>query len=654
MNYIEVEHPHGFLIWRGKQKAIANDEIMPVDHEMLLVCNGEAYGKLKLAQPAAVILSEFDRLKDDHCIRPEERKMMWPGAKSLYIHRIASFEPFSGSMPVTIEDGQAEFIRQPSDLSRDEAKLVQQAEKLPKTIILSDDGLVMDYDTLTLTTTIDYSKALQAFEAAVSAKSINGRLPLYRLALIRQPHLIIERTPPADRGQPVTDEKKQVEIEIEGEDMPYEIESDIEDCSGYAVVKETDGRIMGCHETEEEAQAQLAALNIAESEDGKSLEAAEAAASDASVEAEAEKEMEPPGLDTETDDKAGRRLRKTWRQKLQAAYDTIKEMLTWADYDEEDKILTGSTGFAIKQVNGQPWFTAWSTNAFRDREQEIFSTKSLEQYVNEAERLGDRGYFNVWHIPGTDFAKKEWQGVIGRILVESGPFLDNELGQAALKFFTEYPNNHPTLAPEGWGMSPEYRYLPEDRSDKIYDWLWITRSSVLARSVAANIYTKGGLTMALTDEQKQAAEQIFGTGLAAQIIQEAETESKKLEEAGIAHKDADPAGETEQPAETQPELNLETVVAELVKQLDLSEVVKTVETVAGEVAQMGRRLEKLEKGEKFKEQDEMPRYVLQLKRASEAEETKLPEGDTLREQKPKETTPTKDNSLAGQYFTPVK
>jgi len=333
--------------------------------------------------------------------------------------------------------------------------------------------------------------------------------------------------------------------------------------------------------------------------------------------------------------------------------------MTWAAYDEEqeDKLLQGSTGFSIKQINGEPWFFSWSTNAFQDREQEIFSTKALEKYVAEAEKLQDRGHFNVWHIPNTDFARKEWQGVVGRILVESGPFLDDDRGRAALKFFEQYPDNHPTLAPEGWGMSPEYRYLPEDRDDKIYDWLWITRSSVLAKSAAANIITRGGLTMALTDEQKKAAEEIFGQGLAAQIITEAETESKELEEAGVAHKSGEvekeeqpePPEQAEKEADAEP-VTVEAVVKELVKQLDLSQVTETVQSVAEQVAAVTARLDKMEQGEKFKEQNDMPRYVLQLKRASQAEETKLNEGDELETQKPKETK-AKDGSLAGSYFS---
>jgi hypothetical protein len=48
--------------------------------------------------------------------------------------------------------------------------------------------------------------------------------------------------------------------------MPWHIETNNPECSGYAVVKDDDGEIEGCHRTRREALAQLAALNIAEAE----------------------------------------------------------------------------------------------------------------------------------------------------------------------------------------------------------------------------------------------------------------------------------------------------------------------------------------------------------------------------------------------------
>ena len=49
--------------------------------------------------------------------------------------------------------------------------------------------------------------------------------------------------------------------------MPWHIEDDHPGCLGYAVVKDEDGELEGCHRTRTQAEAQLAALNIAEADD---------------------------------------------------------------------------------------------------------------------------------------------------------------------------------------------------------------------------------------------------------------------------------------------------------------------------------------------------------------------------------------------------
>lgn len=49
--------------------------------------------------------------------------------------------------------------------------------------------------------------------------------------------------------------------------MPWHIEDDSPYCEGFAVVKDENGEVEGCHRTKAQAEAQLAALNIAEAED---------------------------------------------------------------------------------------------------------------------------------------------------------------------------------------------------------------------------------------------------------------------------------------------------------------------------------------------------------------------------------------------------
>lgn len=49
--------------------------------------------------------------------------------------------------------------------------------------------------------------------------------------------------------------------------MPYHKSREVEGCVGkVAVVKDSDGQLMGCHDTEEEADQQLAAIHANEDE----------------------------------------------------------------------------------------------------------------------------------------------------------------------------------------------------------------------------------------------------------------------------------------------------------------------------------------------------------------------------------------------------
>ena len=57
--------------------------------------------------------------------------------------------------------------------------------------------------------------------------------------------------------------------------MPYSISTEAEDCNGFAVVKDDDGFIMGCHETEEKAKDQITALNISEAESERQADASQ-------------------------------------------------------------------------------------------------------------------------------------------------------------------------------------------------------------------------------------------------------------------------------------------------------------------------------------------------------------------------------------------
>mgnify|MGYP007071580219 CR=1 FL=1 len=49
--------------------------------------------------------------------------------------------------------------------------------------------------------------------------------------------------------------------------MPWHIENNNPACLGFAVVEDEDGEVYGCHKTEQQAEAQLAALYASEDYD---------------------------------------------------------------------------------------------------------------------------------------------------------------------------------------------------------------------------------------------------------------------------------------------------------------------------------------------------------------------------------------------------
>jgi hypothetical protein len=51
--------------------------------------------------------------------------------------------------------------------------------------------------------------------------------------------------------------------------MPWQVKRNVAGCSGYAVVKETDGKLVGCHPTKSAAEAHLKALYASEADSKK-------------------------------------------------------------------------------------------------------------------------------------------------------------------------------------------------------------------------------------------------------------------------------------------------------------------------------------------------------------------------------------------------
>lgn len=376
---------------------------------------------------------------------------------------------------------------------------------------------------------------------------------------------------------------------------------------------------------------------------------------------------------------------------------TIEEVLGWAEEQRKtdptfDFLLSKDAKpvIMVKEVNGEPWHTTYSSCSFIDREGEIISQKALEDFLERVEDSEDKGYFNFWHINedtdgiNSDFAVKKFQALTGRFLIEAGPYLDNEKGKAAKEFFLEYTDGHPILAPEGWGASVEFQYLPLDRLDGIYDFVHIGRTSTLPRGKAANIWTSANqqeLEMPyLKDEEKRrAAEALFGAEWVASQIKAGEEASALLEErtqfkekVSGEEKEADPEEENkeetsveeetpgEEGKESTPESD-EDPLEGFKKEILEAVALQIKEGVGSSLIQLSERLDTVQKlietESELKSLLVNPRgnksSLLEMLSASKAKETEVSEEEAknLGAGAPEESSKDMPKDIAGAFFT---
>lgn len=141
-----------------------------------------------------------------------------------------------------------------------------------------------------------------------------------------------------------------------------------------------------------------------------------------------------------------------------------------------------------------------SSNAYRDRTQEIVRQKALEAYVEsswDGDQFVGSNVLDLWHSVDP----------IGQIVFAEmhGPFLievAKELPDAPVNLAKE--DESPLMATvkeawdsieasiaagEEWGASQEFYNLRSDRSDGVYEWILKMRTTAMPRRGAANGYT---------------------------------------------------------------------------------------------------------------------------------------------------------------------
>lgn len=180
------------------------------------------------------------------------------------------------------------------------------------------------------------------------------------------------------------------------------------------------------------------------------------------------------------------------------------------------------------KVVGNNWFARYS-NAFKDREDEYFPVKAIDQYIERVDvGIVPTPELWVWHMPIV-IGKAKAVARIEKFVVAAGIFPETSLGQAA----KAYLSNHKAKLSHG------FVFDKDTYKDGAY-WDYNTfEISILPfeRGVEANAYTNFEVKdMTISKEKQEFFAEMFGAETAKELIANTSKSSKILEEVGVQFK----------------------------------------------------------------------------------------------------------------------
>lgn len=684
MQGINLSAPHGELIWQGKKSAIVKPRPFPelVGHH-ILVSDSMAWGEIEVGGEQSLSAAEFDAHFSEHRVTTKEREKWWPGVDTLYLYPVVSFAPYDRPLPVNVPNGTKTLIKEVQ--YKEVGEMPYSADNVPKpaknwskaaqkkciaaaNAVLRDGGSEQDAIFACIhaagKTKHPGGKDWQGFDEADFAIA-DGIVE----ALVAQ-HEQEAETPQDEQSQQT---KESVEPEIYEDDKEDEgvkakwSTSQINDLPDSCFLyikpggkkdeegktvprslrmfpyKNADGEIDLPHLRNALARLGQPRTDVPESVRKRLI---------AKARRLLERETSDEDEEKETDEKIGRRISKAVMVALADIKDRVDSILRHGEYaDEEDEDEKKEVALKTIERDGQTYLVIWPTNAFIDRENEIFTTKAIAEYVERHRADPIKGELRYRHWKATKFGDIVWQGMSGRFLVEVGVFDDTPAGQAFKELFTKYPNGHPVVSPEGWGTSHGYKYRQEDRADAVYEWFDKEETSVLPARVAANPHNP---TVEVIMDKKAMDELIalVGEDVAKQIDEQGRRLTEEKEKAGVAHKEtieapatetpaADPEkAETDAGAEKQP-AGIPEVVAAVVKELHLDELATAFKAQADAIATLTKELEDTKKRLAEVERDDEQRIAekeaslpawpwSRAFRPSQADATKIGDDDAIK------------------------
>lgn len=188
----------------------------------------------------------------------------------------------------------------------------------------------------------------------------------------------------------------------------------------------------------------------------------------------------------------------------------------------------GKSFVIYKQSNGQYRWIGLSSNAYRDREKEIVSTKALEADCVRADATGNYGPLRWWHVPGLDIGTCDFNAMSGRVLVESGTFYDPRIAQQVARKADQLQLSIGFTHPPG-----------QPDADGVFSTIQRFERSLVPVGRAANTYTRFTVKeTSMLAEKIKALKLLFGndTELVDAVLGQAEATQKEADAAGVVFK----------------------------------------------------------------------------------------------------------------------
>lgn len=185
-----------------------------------------------------------------------------------------------------------------------------------------------------------------------------------------------------------------------------------------------------------------------------------------------------------------------------------------------------------KGADGNWHWIAKYSNAYEDKEGEIFTEKAHEDYIRRLDMgLVDQPELWVWHTKGTKHGKADTVFGVGRIMIALGHFDDTPEAANAVKFYQKNAGklklSHGALAPK-WAV--------HDGLIESYNTFEI---SVLPDGAESNPYTSYEVIKSMQPDPKklQMVEAVLGKEKADKLVSDTAEYSKELDDMLVRYKD---------------------------------------------------------------------------------------------------------------------